>query len=113
MDTLTSTTTQQLLGVINTSEPAKLVVQGREPDLYEDERAFWIGDTAVVSIEFERAPQILGVLATASMFQSITTPDQTGWTRLYPSQYGIEVMGFDGSTPSAQDCWTIAKEVTR
>lgn len=75
----------------------------REPDFYDDGKAFWLTPEAVVSIDIDRIGMIETVLATAERIQ--WRDDRLGWTRIHPSHYGVDVDSLDDQPHSAHEAW--------
>jgi len=75
----------------------------REPDLYDEGKAFWLTPEAVVSIDIDRLDMIEVILATAERIH--WHEDRLGWTRIHPSHYGVDVDSIEGIAHSAHEAW--------
>ena len=108
------TTTIGVFAALDLNEPAK-IVRLREPDMYDEGKAFWLTDQAVVSTDIERVEHVSEILRNAPRLKTW----DLGWVRLHPNHYGIEVDSyFDhgrGAEPvPAQVAWEVALDaVTR
>ena len=84
----------------------------REPDMYDEGRAIWLTDMAVVSVDVTRVAEVKTILAAAERMREVREPNKTGWVRIHPSHYGVEVDSFhehDGTlaTHPAHQAWTL------
>lgn len=77
----------------------------REPDFFDDGHAFWLTPDAVVYVDATRIDQVQGILASAERLRHYSTENSTGWVRVHPSHYGIQVEWFDGSAHPAHMSW--------
>jgi hypothetical protein len=75
----------------------------REPDFYDDGKAFWLTPDAIVSIDVLRIDEIESILAVEERIEY--RKDGLGWTRIHPSRYGIEVDWFNGESHDAGRAW--------
>lgn len=88
--------------------------EAREPDMCDDGRAYWLTDTAVVSIDVERIAEITGVL-TMPRIRIVDDMLGAGWARIAPSHYGVEVLSFHehNGEPSEHDAHTAWEHVAK
>lgn len=99
-----STTTAVILAVTEPTIPAGI----RIPDMLDEGMAFWMGANGVVSLPMERVADVAEILA-ATRFVDWSAERASGWIRLAPSHYGVEVDCY-GSDPSAQVAWDVLTE---
>jgi hypothetical protein len=100
----------------------------REPDLYDDGKAVWLTADAVVSMDMDQV-QILPLAIAQDeragydrlRVETLIAEGMTGivgWTRIHPSQYGIEVDSFhehhgEVASHAAHEAWDLlAKAVS-
>ena len=82
----------------------------REPDLYEDGEAIWIGAEGVVVVDLEREPEVLRVALGSPRLRRIDEPNHCGFVRIPPERYGVRVEHFDGENPPADVAWRMLVE---
>lgn len=75
----------------------------REPDFFDDDKAYWLTPDAVVSIDVNRVTEIEHVLALSERI--LWNAEGVGWKRIHPSHYGVEVTAFDGEPHDAHGSW--------
>lgn len=82
----------------------------REPDMFDEGMAIWLHAEAIVSVQIEAVGSIASLLERPRI-----QTETSGWSRIHPSQYGINVDSFheydDEVAPhAAHTAWTYATE---
>lgn len=116
-------TTTAIVAVLTEDEPAnRLLSTLRHPDFYEDGRAYWLTSDAVVHVDINEMHRVVPALAQDERYQAdvkhfehMSLPNRMGWTRIHPSQYGIEVDSYfdHGRGLEAHDAhgaWVLARK---
>jgi hypothetical protein len=80
----------------------------REPDMFDEERAYWINDEGVVYVDIERINEVQDILANAERVK--WSEDGLRFDRIHPSQYGIQVEWFNGAAHPAHESWMYASQ---
>lgn len=112
MTTTTTKTKQRVIAVLDVDAPAKVVTHRtpmlREPDGWDDGRATWIGDNAVVSVDVDKYLNMGTVtLPTPLMSRDFLDLVTRGGTHALhgkvPGEFGIDVDLFASVDQYARD----------
>lgn len=77
----------------------------REPDFYDEGKAYWLTPDAVVAVDVDRIGEVESILGLEPRIKPLGG-DRIGWVRIHPSHYGIEVNAFDGTSHDAHSAWS-------
>lgn len=102
-----------VLAGIDTSGPARtLELDGpdqsvREPDLYDDGRAYWFLTDGVVSVEAGSEARVSEVAKAERLAWTSGEARGVGWTRIHPSHYGVDVTSYHDGDHAAHVAWSL------
>lgn len=103
--TASGTTTTAIMATLDHAAPAwtieKFTGSLREPDFYDEGKAYWLTPEAVVSIDVLKVTEIEHILALEPRIRH----HENGWTRIHPSHYGVQVDALDGRSHDAHGAW--------